>query len=123
MAAMLSESQLLSSISLEKARMGVGLKSEANLESILKADSSLRMLAALSTKWLPPREACCMAELYLPSAAADNHISTCQHVVHCKHGTDSTGLSARQYSHSCYHAVFSAQRDHADRLRSPGDQG
>ena len=81
MATMLSEPQLLSSISSERAWMGGGLEGEANLESILKADSSLRMLAALSTKWLPPREACCMAELYLPSAAADSHLSTCQHVV------------------------------------------
>ena len=93
--------------------MGGGVRGEANLESILKADSSLRMLAALSTKWLPPREACCMAELYLPSAAADSYLSTCQHVVHCKHGTDSKGLSARQHSQSCRYAVFRAQQDHA----------
>ena len=43
----------------------------AHRESILKADSSSRMLAARSTKWLPPREACCMDELYLPRAAAN----------------------------------------------------
>ena len=42
----------------------------AHLDSSLKADSLLRMLAALSTKWLPPREACCIAELYFPSAAS-----------------------------------------------------
>ena len=77
MAAMVTEPQPLTSIFFEKARMGVGLRGEAHLESILKADSSLRMLAALSTKWLPPRDACCMAELYLPSAAAANHLSTC----------------------------------------------
>ena len=41
----------------------------AHRESILKADSLSRMLAARSTKWLPPREACCMEELYLPRAA------------------------------------------------------
>lgn len=110
---MVTEPQPLRRIFLGKARMGVGLRGEAHLESILKADSSLRMLAALSTKWLPPRDACCMAELYLPSAAAASHL---QHVVLWKHGTDSTGLSARQYSRSCHYAVFNAQQDHAGTL-------
>ena len=43
---------------------------ETDLESILKADSLSRTLEALSTNSLPPKDACCIAALYFPSAAS-----------------------------------------------------
>ena len=58
----------------------VGFQSKAlltDLDSILKAVSSLRMLAALSTKWLPPKDACCIDELYFPRAAGTK-VTICQ---------------------------------------------